>query len=203
MSKCQGEPSCGIAGKNPGAERFSPPRVVGASGLVFARTEAEDHREHDATAGRTEIASAPEGGVCVRFALNGIRVRCTVGGDGIGCDRSGDAVARDLVLVEDVVEAETEFSVVEPRVAANGVVEEEVGEGEGRDRRLIMEGTVVQALGSDGLVEDTYIPGAALVGKAFRKDVGGSVGDPEAARRGDIERRRGRACSLPRKGCSR
>lgn len=46
------------------------------------------------------------------------------------------------MFVEDVIEAETEFSVIEPRAAADGLVEKQVVKVKGRDRRLIVEGSL-------------------------------------------------------------
>ena len=90
------------------------------------------------------------------------------------------------MFVEDVVEAETKFGVIEVCVAADGVVEKQVGQGERRDRRIVVEGAIVQALGPNGLVEDAGIPSTVLIREAFRQDVGGSIRHPEAAGRGDV-----------------
>ncbi len=169
------------------------------TGSAAFRGEAEGDREHDASTGKDRNRIRTIGRGHHQVGVERIRVGCAVGGDSVRRDLGGDAVTGNVVFVEDVVEAEAEFRVVEEGVAADGVVEEQVSEGERRDRRLIVVGTVVQALGSNGLVEDARVPAAVLIGKTFRQDIGGGIRHPQTAGGGYVERRRCRGTSSRRR----
>lgn len=107
------------------------------------RAVAEGDREHDASAGQNGYrVSAREWGLRER-GIEWIGVDDAVGGDGIGYGFGCERVGGDVVLVEDVVEAEMELSVVKVSAGAQGVVDEDVGESERVDGSLVMVSAVV------------------------------------------------------------
>ena len=71
----------------------------------------------------------------------------------------------DIVIVEEVVDAQLDLRLVEVRSPSNGVVDEKVVHPEGIQLCRLMDATIVHPAGADLLVQETNIPCLVLVGK--------------------------------------
>jgi len=103
---------------------------------------------------------------------------------------AGDVVASNVVLIEEVVEAQADLGLVEAPTVAHGVVEEEVAEREGINGGLIVVSAIVLVESADAFVEDAEVKALMLPGNCFGFGVGRRVGDPQAGGRGEVELRR-------------
>jgi hypothetical protein len=95
------------------------------------RVEAEGNRKRNAACRKDGDGVSTRRWRHLQVRVEGIGVGGAVGRDGICRDAGGDAVTGDVVLIEEVIETEAKLGVVEACVAADGVVQEKIGEGEG------------------------------------------------------------------------
>src|SRR5215469_5705720 len=142
------------------------------------RRGAEGDGEHDAACGKNAdvVLSVYRRGAVERISVGGSVCSDVVSDCAVGVGEAGDAV-----LIEEIVDAEAKLRAVEAARAADGVVEEDVGDVEGIDGGLVVIGAVVLVLSADALVEEGSVPGAALIGEADGFDVRGSLLNPHAA----------------------
>jgi hypothetical protein len=146
------------------------------SKALSLRGQSKGYRKHNAASGNHADVIATSDGRRASGA-EGVGVGGAVGRDGLGKSRASDGIAGDAVLVEDIVEGQTELSLIEAAACSECVVEEGIRDREGIDRGLVVILAVVLIESTDALVEQTKIPALALIGNAFGLDVGRSVGD--------------------------
>ena len=119
--------------QKPRAERFSP-----RCGLSYIWTsvclDSNPKITENMTlrSGRTEIASAPEAGGCRQVGVEGIRVAGAVGRDGVGVILVAMLSPVMLCSLKRLLKLRRSLVLLKRRIAPDGVVDEEVGEGEGR-----------------------------------------------------------------------
>jgi hypothetical protein len=152
------------------------------------RRQPKAHRQHNAAAGQdTDVVATGDGGLT--GGVERISVSRAVGRDRLGKSRTSDFVAGDAVLVEEVIEAQSEFRLIEASACPQGVVQEGIHDGKRTDNGLVMIGAVVLVDCADALVEHAEIPAFMLIGDTFSFDVGGGVGDPQTGGSDDVDLR--------------
>src|SRR5882762_61499 len=121
------------------------------------RRQSKGYRQHNAAAGKyADVVATSDGGRTA--GVERISVGSAVGCDRLGKSRTSDFVAGDAVLVEDVVEAQSDFRLIEVPACPQGVVQVGIRDGKGIDRGLVVIGAVVLVEGTDALVEHAEIP---------------------------------------------
>ena len=159
------------------------------SKCLSLRRQSKGYRKHNAASGKyADVVATGDWGLT--GGVERISVSRAVGLDRLGKSRTSDFVAGDAVLVEEVIEAQSEFRLIEASACPQGIVQEGIRDGKGIDRGLVVIGAVVLVEGTDALVEQAEIPAFTLIGDAFGLDVAGGVGDPQTGGSDDVDLRR-------------
>src|SRR5260370_28199697 len=167
--------------------KTSAARLTVSKALPFRR-QSKGYRKHNAASRKyADVVTTGDR----RRARGGERIGVAgaVGLNRLGKCRASDGVASDIVLVEQVVEAQAELGLVEATARADRVIEVGICLVERVDGGLVVIGAVVRVERADALVEHTKVPSLALIGNAFGLGVGGRAGYPQTGRRGDDDRR--------------
>ena len=152
------------------------------------RRQAKGYRKHNAASGKhADVVSTSDG--CRACGIERIGVAGAVGLDRLGKSRASDRVAGDVVLVEQVVDAQAELGLVEAAARSNRVIEVGVCLVERVDGGLVVIGAVVSVEHADALVEHTKVPALVLIGDRYGLGVGGRVGDPQTGGSDDVDLR--------------
>lgn len=164
-----------------------PPKISGTvrgQQALSLRRQSEGYRKHNAASWKYAdvIATSDR---CRAGGIERIGVAGAVSLDRLGKSRASDGVASDVVLVEQVVEAQAELGLVEAAARSDRVIEVGICLVERVDGGLVVIGAVVRVERADALVEHTRVPALALIGDAFGLGVGGRAGDPQTGGRGD------------------
>src|SRR5260370_19918181 len=159
-----------------------------SANALSLRRQSKSYRKHYAASGKHADIVAT-GDWCRTSCGERVDVAGAVGLDRLGRSRASDGVAGDVLLVEKVVEAQAELSLVESAARSNRVVEVGICLVERVDGGLVVIGAVVLVERADALVKHAEIPALALIGDAFGLGIGRRAGDPQTGGRGDDDRR--------------